>query len=156
AVAWRVRWNKNPDTPIPPDEPSGENPPDGAILDYYLPPGFSGQVTLSIRDAAGKTIRKYSSSDKPAVPEDDGQVPWYWIRQTAVPSADPGSHRFLWDLHPAPVAGLPVTYPIAAIYRNTAPSPTSPWVLPGSYTVELTAGSKTLTQLLEVRMDPRV
>ena len=36
-VATRVRWNMFSDTPLPPEEPTGQNPPDGAILDYYLP-----------------------------------------------------------------------------------------------------------------------
>ena len=34
AVRWR--WNRNPDTPLPPEEPAGKNPPDGAIIDYFL------------------------------------------------------------------------------------------------------------------------
>ena len=37
--AWRFRWNKNTDTPLPPDEPAGQNPPDGAIINYWLPAG---------------------------------------------------------------------------------------------------------------------
>jgi hypothetical protein len=65
-------------------------------------------------------------------------------------------HRFLWDLHYDPVPGEPPQYPIAAVYRNTAPAPTSPWVMPGKYTVVLTVGGKSYEQSLTVMMDPRV
>jgi hypothetical protein len=65
-------------------------------------------------------------------------------------------HRFLWDMHYAPVPGLQPQYPIAAIYRNTAPEATSPWAMPGKYTVELTVGGKSYDQPLTLQMDPRV
>ncbi|MBA3804928.1 MAG: hypothetical protein H0X14_04355 [Acidobacteria bacterium] len=59
-------------------------------------------------------------------------------------------------MHYQPVPGIDPEYPIAAIYRNTAPDPTSPWVMPGQYTVVLTASGATFTQPLVVKMDPRV
>ncbi len=59
--ATRVRWNMNTDTPLPPDEPAGQNPPDGAIINYWLP-ADAKTVTLEIFDAAGKLVRKYESS----------------------------------------------------------------------------------------------
>jgi hypothetical protein len=65
-------------------------------------------------------------------------------------------HRFLWDLHYQPVPGVPSQYPIAAVYRNTAPAPTSPWAMPGKYTVVLTVNGKKYSQPLIVQMDPRV
>ena len=64
--ATRVRWNMNTDTPLPPDEPAGQNPPDGAIIDYWLRAPVSGPVTLEISDAAGRVVRHYSSEDVPA------------------------------------------------------------------------------------------
>ena len=45
---------------------------------------------------------------------------------------------------------------MSAVYRATPPSPTSPWVVPGKYTVVLTAGGKSYLQPLTVKMDPRV
>ena len=45
---------------------------------------------------------------------------------------------------------------MSAVNRDTPPSPTSPWVVPGEYTVVLTAGSKSYAQPLTVKMDPRV
>jgi len=65
-------------------------------------------------------------------------------------------HRFLWDMHYTPLPGIEPEYPMSAVNRDTPPSPTSPWVVPGEYTVVLTAGSKSYTQPLRVKMDPRV
>ncbi len=154
--AWRWRWNQNSDTPLPPDEPAGQNPPEGAILDYSLKSGVSGPLTLEILDSKGAMIRRYSSADKATQPADAGQVPAYWIRPPQILSAAAGVHRFLWDLRYAPAPGTTVRYPIAAIYGDTAPMPSSPWVPSGSYTVKLTAGGRSVTQPLTVRMDPRV
>src|SRR2546421_660942 len=49
-VTYRVKWNLNKDTPLPPEEPGGKNPPDGAIMNYYLSKPAAGPVTLTIRD----------------------------------------------------------------------------------------------------------
>ncbi len=154
--ALRVRWNMNTDTPLPPDEPAGENPFDGAAIDFYLAPETSGPVTLEIRDAAGQLVRRFSSND-PVPPIDPMlAVPAYWVRPAKGLPGNAGMHRFMWDLHYAPVPGLKPSYPISAVYRNTAPAPTSPWVMPGKYSVSLTAAGKTFTQSLTVQMDPRV
>jgi photosystem II stability/assembly factor-like uncharacterized protein len=155
-TAVRVRWNTNPDTPLPPDVPAGENPPDGAVIDYYLGGNVSGPVTLEISDARGQTVRRYSSADPlPPVPN-DLNIPTYWVRPPQVLSAAPGLHRFLWDMHYAPTPGVKPDYPIAAVYRNTAPSPTSPWAVPGDYTVVLTVAGQSYTAPLTLKMDPRV
>ncbi|HEY8133120.1 MAG TPA: hypothetical protein VII12_14665, partial [Thermoanaerobaculia bacterium] len=95
-------------------------------------------------------------TDKAEAPKDTGQIPWYWIRPTKALSAAPGMHRFVWDLHYTPAPGTRTSYPIAAIAFNTPPSPTSPWVMPGTYTVKLTIDGKSMTQPLVVKMDPRV
>lgn len=153
-TAIRVRWNMNTDTPIPQEEPGGQNPPDGAIINYYLAEKAQGEVTLEIVDAAGKSVRKYSSLDKPyEIPEVN--IPLYWIRPQQILSAEAGSHRFLWDMHYTPI-DEPVSFPMTAIYQNTAPEKNSPWVMPGTYTVKLTVNGKTITQPLTVKMDPRV
>jgi photosystem II stability/assembly factor-like uncharacterized protein len=152
-TALRIRWNMNTDTPIPQEEPGGQNPPDGAIIDYYLQ-DKAQEVMLEIMDAAGKPIRKYSSNDKPyEIPPLN--IPDYWIRPQQLLSADAGSHRFLWDLHYTPL-NEPVSYPMTAIIQNTAPESSSPWVLPGNYTAKLTVNGKSYTQSFSVKMDPRV
>ncbi len=152
--AIRARWDMNPDTPLPPDEPAGQNPPDGAIIDYYLKNNSNNEVTLEILDAAGNSIRKYSSNDKPyEIPAVD--IPLYWIRPQQILSAAAGPHRFMWDMHYTPLEGPP-SFPIAAVYKNTVPDPTSPWVMPGNYKVKLTVNGKAYTQTFTVQIDPRV
>ena len=155
--ALRVRANLNTDTPLPPDEPAGENPPDGAMIDYLLSKDATAPVTVEIKDRKGQSIRKYSSSDKPVHANAKRlRIPSYWIRPPQLVSTKAGMHRFLWDMHYTPIAGVEPEFPISATYRNTAPQATSPWVLPGDYTVTLAVDGKTFTQPLTVAMDPRV
>lgn len=153
-TAHRVRWNLNTDTPIPQEEPAGQNPPEGAVINYYLADNAKGEMTLEIYDATGKPVRKYSSLDNPySIPPNN--VPPYWLRPQQELSGKAGAHRFLWDLHYTPLE-IPPSYPIAAVYQQTAPNPTSPWVLPGTYTVKLTVDGKVYVQKLTVKMDPNV
>ncbi len=154
-TAIRFRWSKWPDTPLPPDEPRGQNPPDGAIIDYVLA-SSAESVALDILDANGKLVRHYSSSDKVEPPKDTANIPWYWIRPARALATTAGMHRFVWDLHYTPAAGMKVTYPISAVPYDTAPNYTSPWVMPGTYKVRLTVDGKSFTQPLAVKMDPRV
>ena len=138
-AAIRFEWNKNTDTPLAPWEPAGQNPPDGAILEYFLKQASSGPVTLEILDAAGGLVRRYASTDKAPEIRDEGNVPYYWIRPTRILSADAGLHRFVWDMHYPPPAGTTPSYSIAATPGDTAADPKGPWVAPGTYTVKLTA-----------------
>jgi photosystem II stability/assembly factor-like uncharacterized protein len=156
-TALRVRANLNTDTPLPPDEPAGENPPDGAMIDYFLSKDASVPVTIEIKDGKGQLVRKYSSTDKPVEANPKRlRIPSYWIRPPQSVSTKAGMHRFLWDMHYTPIAGVEPEFPMTATYRNTAPRTTSPWVAPGDYTVALTVDGKTFTQPLTVAMDPRV
>ncbi len=155
-TALRVRWDTNTDTPLPPDEPAGENPPEGAMIDYSLGQDVSGPIVLEIKDAKGKVVRHYASSDPAPTPDPKLKIPRYWVRPPQQLSAKPGLHRFLWDLHGQPLAEITPEYPMTAVERETVPRPTAPWVLPGNYTVALTIGGKILTQPLVVKMDPRV
>jgi hypothetical protein len=158
-VAIRVRWNMNTDTPLPPDEPAGENPPDGAIINYALKSDASGPATLEIFTGAGKLVRRYSSTDPAEMPDSaTASVPLYWYRPPQVLSTTAGMHRFLWDMHYQPLSGAGGRggLPIAAIAHNTAPSSNSPWVATGQYTVKLTVNGKSYTQPITVKMDPRV
>jgi hypothetical protein len=107
-------------------------------------------------DAAGATIRRYASTDKAIEIRDDGNVPYTWIRPTPILSAAAGLHRFVWDMHYPPPAGSTPSYSIAATPGDTAADPKGPWVVPGTYTVKLTANGKSYTQSFVVTMDPRV
>jgi hypothetical protein len=78
-VAYRVKRNVNTDTPLPPEEPAGQNPPDGAIINYFLKETPSGPITLEVFDSKNQLVRRYSSDDKPPViVEKDYAVPSYW------------------------------------------------------------------------------
>ena len=152
--AWRVRWNMNTDTPLPPDEPAGENPPDGAVINYWLR-APAASVLIEIVDAAGRVARRYTSEEKVEPVRDEGNAPRYWIRPAQPPGKTAGMHRFVWDLHYAPPKASSA-FPIAATPGNTARVPAGVWAPPGGYTVRLTAAGQTLTVPLRVRMDPRV
>jgi photosystem II stability/assembly factor-like uncharacterized protein len=154
--AWRFRWNKNTDTPLPPDEPAGENPPDGAIINYWLKADARGPVTLEILDAGNTVVRRYSSADPPEPLVEGRNTPDYWIRPHQPLSSKAGFHRFVWDVRHERPAVTGFSYPIAAINRNTPRVPLGSFVLPGSYTVRLTVDGKVLNETLTVRLDPRI
>jgi photosystem II stability/assembly factor-like uncharacterized protein len=158
-AAYRVRRSTNPDTPIPPDEPAGQNPPDGAILDYFLAQPVSGAVTLEIVDAHGKVVRRFSSTDKPEVTQAELEkqlIPLYWIRMPKILSASAGMHRWVWDLHYPSPASLQHQYPISAVPSDTPRTPQGPIALPGEYTARLAVKGSTFTASLTVKIDPRV
>ncbi len=153
--AYRVQRNINTDTPLPPEEPAGQNPPDGAIVDYVLK--ADGPVTLEVLDSAGKLVRKYASTDLlETVDERELNVPMYWVRQSRVLSGKAGMHRWVWDLRYAPPPGARQEYPISAIVHDTPAEPLGYWAMPGTYSVRLTAAGVTMTQTFVVKMDPRL
>ena len=162
--AYRVRQSTNTDTPIPPDEAVGSNPPDGAIIDYVLKhdaagPANPGTVTLDILDAAGMTVRHYSSGDRPVVPDPaTSPLPLYWYRPPQRLGTTAGLHRFMWDVHyqAASIPGGRGELPIAAVPHDTVTEPIAPWAPPGQYTVKLTVDGRSHTQPLTLKMDPRV
>jgi photosystem II stability/assembly factor-like uncharacterized protein len=158
APAFRIQRDTYTDTPLPPDEPFAANPPDGAILDYYLPHA-SSPVTLEILDARGQLVRKFSSTDKPEVSEEELKkqlIPLYWLRPFQALSSNAGMHRWVWDLHyPAPDSTRH-EYPISAIPGDTPRFPLGPTALLGTYTARLTVDGKNYTASFVLKMDPRV
>jgi hypothetical protein len=156
-LAYRVRNNLNTDTPLPPEEPGGKNPPDGAILNYFLK-GDAKTVVLEIFNSKDQLVRRYSSADKmEPVEEKNLAIATYWIRPPQILSAKAGMHRLIWDLHyPLLEGSRGLSYGMAAVYRDTPAGPFGPWVHPGDYKVKLTVDSRSCTQPLTVKMDPRV
>ncbi|GAC1432353.1 MAG: hypothetical protein NVS1B11_10920 [Terriglobales bacterium] len=157
--AYRVRRDTNTDTPIPPDEPAGENPPDGAIVDYFLGQATSHPVLLEIFDSQNKLVRRYSSADVPDETDAALQkqlIPLYWIRRERILPSDAGMHRWVWDLHLPPPIATRHEYPIAAVPGDTPRAPAGPLALPGRYTARLTVEGHSYSAPLEVKMDPRV
>lgn len=155
-TAMRVRWNLNTDTPLPPDEPVGENPPEGAMIDYRLGADVTGPVTLEIKDGKGAVVRRYASSDPAPTPDPKLRIPRYWVKPPQPLAANPGLHRFFWDMHHEPLKEVEPSYPMTAIFQKTAAQPTGPWAVPGEYSIALAAGGKTFSQPLTLKMDPRV
>lgn len=136
-------------TPMPRDEPLAENAPYGAQIDYYLKSDVSGPLTIEILDPAGDVIRKYSSEDKgPPVNLETLNIPAYWVRPFQPLSTAAGMHRWIWDLRPTPP-------PRPAGGGGGFGRGGAATVLPGTYTVRLSAGGKSYTQPLTVKMDPR-
>ena len=157
--AYRVRRSANPDTPLPIDEPAGENPPDGAVIDYALPPGTTGPVTLEILDSTGKVVRKYASTDAPEATMEELSkqlIPLYWLRMPKTLPDTPGMHRWVWDLHYTTPTATSYQYPISAVPHETPRTPQGPLALPGTYTVRLTVGGKALSAPFTIKIDPRV
>ncbi|HLQ76828.1 MAG TPA: glycoside hydrolase [Terriglobia bacterium] len=159
APAYRVPRSTNTDTPLPPDEPAAANPPDGAIIDYYLPRSASGPVTLEILDAQGQLVRRFSSADQPPVSDAELKkqlIPPYWVRPFRSLPTDAGMHRWVWDLHYPPPTSTRHEYPIAAVPHDTPRSPLGPSAVPGQYSVRLTVNGKSQTAPMTLKMDPRV
>src|SRR6267142_1684669 len=158
--AIRVRRDENQNTPLPPEIPAGQNPPDGAILNYVLPANSTGDIQLEIYDEDEKLVRSFSSVPAPKEPEETPFVAEYWIGHPQALSKATGMHRFVWILrYPDPRAmhpQSPYNYPIAAIVGSTPLPPEGPLVLPGKYEVRLKAGAQVFRQPLEIKMDPRM
>jgi photosystem II stability/assembly factor-like uncharacterized protein len=153
--AYRVRRSTNTDTPLPPEEPMGENPPDGAIVDYELNHPAK-RVVLSFYDRSGRLVRKYASTDVAPAPIPHLDKPAYWERPFVSPSRAAGMHRFVWDLREPPPLATSQDLPISAVPHDTPRVPEGPLVLPGVYTVRLDVDGHTMQRPLAVVMDPRV
>ncbi len=142
-TAIRMRPHGDPGERLPPEEPAGENRPSGAYVDYGVFRDRLGPVTLSIVDAQGTLVRRYSSDDRPErVDPSTLDFPAFWQPPAPVLDAGPGMRRFLWDFRYAPLLGEPAS--------------DGPFAPPGRYTVRFTAAGRTWSQPLVVARDPRV
>ena len=168
AKAVRVRWDNDQETPLPPEVPAGQNPPDGAVIYYYLKSPSPSAISLEIHHAAGKLVRRFSS-EPPPPDKTIKNVPDYWFAPLAGIPKNAGLNRFVWDLHYDPPPTLQysyfgntldfVEYTLSghAIARDTPREQTlGPLAVPGEYQVVLTVGDQTFTQPLTITLDPRV
>jgi hypothetical protein len=157
ARALRVRWNNNHDTPLPPETPVGENPPEGAIIDYWLGPDVHGAVALEIRDSNGALVRRFLSVDTPELLKADRYFAQGWIVPPQMLSGASGMHRFVWNLRYERPDAIKYDYSIAAAWGRGVPlNPQGPFALPGTYTVTLIANGTKYNAPLNVGEDPRV
>jgi photosystem II stability/assembly factor-like uncharacterized protein len=127
-------------------QPVGDNPPPGAIIDYYFKTAPKDEVSLEILDASGKVVRHLSSKEKK-----DGEQPPEWpdrVERVKTIPANEGMNRFAWDLR----YHDPIQTP-GAFYSGTGPK--GPLALPGEYQVKLTVGGKSQTAPLHLVIDPR-
>jgi len=165
----RVRWNNDQDTPLPPEVPAGQNPPDGAFIDYYLKSVPQGDITLAISDSQGNLIRKYTSAAPEPMKLKPEAVPEYWFAPPTVLPKNAGMNRFVWNLrypHPANLsyALFNEREKSVAFYgtEDAVPGvtprfqPLGPQVVPGDYQLALTVNGQTYRQTLHIVKDPRV
>ncbi|HUK16381.1 MAG TPA: hypothetical protein VLW65_08200 [Bryobacteraceae bacterium] len=168
APAVRMQWDTYTDTPVNPDIAAARNPPDGAVIDYYLKSPPAGGLKLEIYDAAGKLVRSYSSTGDTSLGY-KVNVPDYWLAPPSLLPTSAGLHRFVWDLrYPDPQAilytyyGIHVPYFEYTLADHAIPhdtpwhEPQGPMVLPGQYEIRFTADGETLRQPITVRLDPRL
>jgi hypothetical protein len=147
ATAYRVRPGSDEGTPVPMDEALADNPPDGAVIDYWLKEKSKGRVELEIFDADGALVRRFASDDLlPKTNAKDVPIAMEWVHDPAPLSAQAGMHRFVWDLH----------YALPKSVHRSFYGPAGVWSLPGNYTVKLTGNGKSSSQTLTVKMDPRI
>ncbi len=155
--AIRIRRSENRDTPLPLETPAGQNPPAGAIFDYFLKSAATGEVTLEIHDKQGNLVRRYSSEDKAPEVAEAPEIQQYWLPKFAPLPKSSGVHRFVWDLRYAPPAAMHHEYDMTAIIGSgTVLMPQGPLALPGEYEAALKVGGQTYQSTFTVAMDPRV
>jgi photosystem II stability/assembly factor-like uncharacterized protein len=146
-TAIRMRASSDQGTPVPMDESLSSNPPEGAVLDYFLKDKARAAIQLEIFDSEGKLVRGFASDEVlHKTNPNDVPIQVEWIRDPKPLIAEAGMHRFVWDLHYAP--------PKAA--RRSFRGTVGPLAVPGEYTVKLTANGKSSTQPLTIKLDPRL
>jgi len=156
AKALRVQRDLNGDTPLPPDMPAGQNPPDGAPIDFYLKGTPAEDITLAVYTTKGELVREFSTKPGSVDDEPPPNVPEYWVGHPEPLTRVAGMNRFVWDLRYASPNALRHNYPISAVFGATPGEPLGALVVPGTYEVRLIVGGKTYKQMMEVAIDPRV
>ncbi|MFI5385392.1 MAG: WD40/YVTN/BNR-like repeat-containing protein [Fimbriimonadales bacterium] len=157
SVGIRVRRNVNDDTPMPPDLPHADNPPDGVCIDYALGTKPNGPITLEILDGKGKVVRHMTSAEPEPYADPKPEVAPYWIGKRKPLAAEIGLNRANWDIrYDDPVAFVHDVQDVmtanAGLTKEAVPGPLA---LPGRYTVRLTVDGKAYEQPLEIKNDPR-
>jgi photosystem II stability/assembly factor-like uncharacterized protein len=152
AAAVRMHAGTDYASPMPRDEALAENPPVGAMIDYYLKSSATSSLVIEIVGEKGELVRRYSSDDKvPAVKPETLQFPAFWRPAPQPVSTAAGMHRWIWDLHYTKVRG---STHLAGDEFVVAPRGVT--ALPGTYTVRMTVGGKSYSQRLSIKMDPRI
>jgi len=168
AATIRARWDNDQETPLPPEFPAGENPPDGVIFYYFLKSPPERELTLEIHDAQGNFVRRFTSAAPPPVTT-LANAPDYWFEKPAVLTKNVGLNRFVWDLRiPPPPAfnysyyGNILDYIEYTLSDHAIPGLTpreqtlGPFVVPGEYQATFIGNDQLMQQKFTVTEDPRV
>ena len=150
ATAVRVDHDNFLGSPLPPEEPTAKNPPDGAVIDYYLKSGAE-HIKLEIVDEKQNLVRSFSSDEVREQKPSSRPIAERWLPKPEILETAAGMHRFVWNLawgNPEGNAAVPLG---DDEYRTLK----SPRVVPGIYQVRLTVDDKTFSQPLKIVMDPR-
>ena len=117
----------------------GKNPPMGAVIDFYVAAvSDSSPVTLEFLDEVGNVVRSFSSAQEGEEEADS----------TALLKVKGGHNRFAWNLRHEAVKNVPGQYVFGTLQGRR--------VVPGSYTVRITSGEESQTEVFSVLKDPRV
>jgi photosystem II stability/assembly factor-like uncharacterized protein len=135
-------------SPLPPEEPTAKNPPDGAMIDYYLK-SPAKEVKLEIFDAGNKLVRRFASGQKPEEKRAPLPIAERWLPKPAVLENSAGAHRFVWDLRWSS-SGTDQSEEDEGFG-----APRGPRTAPGTYQVKLIVDGKSFMQTFKVEMDPR-
>jgi photosystem II stability/assembly factor-like uncharacterized protein len=168
APALRVKWDNDQETPLPPEVPTAKNPPDGALIYYYLKSVPKGELTIEIHDSQGNLVRRFTSL-APAPNSTPKNVPDYWFGPMPALTKHVGLNRFAWNLRYAPPEALNYSYygnildyVEYTLSDHAIPSDTpreqalGPRAVPGQYTITFIGNGVLMTQPLTITLDPRV
>lgn len=156
SIGIRVRDNMFGDTPLPPEEPTGENPPDGLAIDYFLNETVN-TLKIEILDIGGTLVHSWSSENY-SEPIDTAALPHptYWMKPEQQVHTTRGHHRLIWNLRYNDPKGAQREFSIAAVKGRTPSHPVGPFVAPGNYILRLIVGKQIIERFLTVKLDPRV
>ncbi|OAI45891.1 hypothetical protein AYO44_02530 [Planctomycetaceae bacterium SCGC AG-212-F19] len=143
-----IRWRYHSSLEGDEVKGSGENPPKGAIVSYFLR-AKAKDVKLEVLDGKGSVVATLTSKEEDEEPEDAPDAPDEPTKKTVLTTAI-GVNRVTWDLrHQAPQL-------IKGAKWDGGNPKRGPLALPGSYTLRLTADGQVLTGALVIQPDPRV
>ncbi|MBV9339277.1 MAG: hypothetical protein JO159_00105, partial [Acidobacteria bacterium] len=148
ATAIRVDNDDFVGTPLPPEEATAQNPPSGAMIDYFLKLPAK-EVTLEVLDSQQKPVRRFTSAEQTSIQAGRLPVAERWLPKPQILAKTPGMHRFVWDLRWESSGGP--TADEQAEFRN----PSGPKAVPGKYQIRLTVDGHSYNQSLQLEMDPR-
>ncbi len=136
-----------------------QNPPLGAYIDYYFKAPPQGDVTITIADRAGKTVRTIRNAPKEA-----GVNRYVWNLRFDAPPPSAGAFAAGPGARAAAGRQAALANPFAGMSEEEAAAAMArfgrfaggPAVLPGDYTVTVSAAGKQMSKPVKVAIDPRI